>query len=83
MTDVQKLKKATYNLSVFTISKLISAVGANILAFGISLYILKMTGSATSFAINMICTILPRVLLGPVVGYLADNYSKKMLVITS
>lgn len=83
MTDVQKLKKATYNLSVFTISKLISAVGANILAFGISLYILKMTGSATSFAINMICTILPRILLSPVVGYMADTFNKKKIIIIS
>lgn len=83
MTDAQRMKKSTYNLTIFTVSKMISAVGANILAFGISLYILKMTGSATSFAINMICTILPRILLSPVVGYMADTFNKKKIIIIS
>lgn len=83
LIDAQQMKKSTYNLMIFTVSKMISAVGANILAFGISLYILKMTGSATSFAINMICTILPRILLSPVVGYMADTFSKKKIIIIS
>ncbi len=30
-----------------------------------------------SFAINLICTILPRTLLAPFAGYIADRYSKK------
>ena len=42
-----------------------------------------MTGSATSFATNLICSILPRTLIAPFAGYVADNYSRKTIVITA
>lgn len=82
MTEFDQLKKVKYHMTIFTISKLISSLGANVLAFGIALYILQMTGSATSFSINLLCTILPRVILAPFVGYLADRYNKKFIVIS-
>lgn len=81
MEDVIRLKKATYHLWTFTISKLISSFGAQVYAFAISFYILQMTGSATSFAMNLICSILPRALVAPFAGYVADNYSRKKTVI--
>lgn len=83
MEDALKLKKATYHLWTFTISKLISTFGANVYSFAISFYILQMTGSATNFAANLICSILPRTLAAPFVGYVADNYSRKAIVICS
>ncbi len=76
-----KLKKATYHLWTFTISKLISTFGVSVFTFGISFYILSITGSATSFAIVLICSILPRVVLAPFAGYAADKYSKKTIII--
>lgn len=81
MEDVLKLKRATYHLWTFTISKLISSFGAQVYAFAISFYILQLTGSATSFAANLICSILPRTLIAPFAGYAADNYSRKAIVI--
>ena len=83
MNETLKLKKASYHLWTFTISKIISILGAQVLAFGISLYILKMTGSATSFATGMICSILPRVILSSFAGLLADRYSKKLIILLS
>lgn len=83
MEDALKLKKATYHLWTFTISKLISTFGANVYSFAISFYILQMTGSATNFAANLICSILPRTIAAPFVGYVADNYSRKAIVICS
>jgi len=76
-----KLRKATYHLWTFTISKLISTFGASVYSFGISFYILSITGSATSFATNLICSIVPRVLLAPFAGYAADKYSKKKIIL--
>ncbi|WP_406603725.1 MFS transporter [Neobacillus rhizosphaerae] len=81
LDDHQKLKKATYHLWTFTISKLISSFGAQVYAFAISFYILQATGSATSFAANLICNILPRTLAAPFAGYMVDKYSRKMIVI--
>lgn len=63
------------------ISKLISSFGAQVYTFAISFYILQMTGSATSFATNLICSILPRTILAPFAGAITDRYSKKAIVI--
>lgn len=81
MKEAEKLKKATYHLWTFTASKMIAMLGANVMAFGISLYILSMTGSAMSFATNMICSVLPRALVAPLAGYVADNFSKKRTIL--
>lgn len=81
MDDVKKLKKATYHLWTFTISKLISSFGAQVYAFAISLYILQATGSATNFAANLVCNILPRTIAAPFAGYIVDKYSRKKIVI--
>jgi len=81
MSEEQKRKRATYHLWTFTISKLLSTFGASVFAFGAGLFVLEMTGSAANFAITMVCSILPRMLLAPIAGYVADNYSKKMIII--
>ncbi|MCP2036037.1 MFS family permease [Planomicrobium sp. HSC-17F08] len=83
MSEAAKLKRASYHLYTFTVSKLISTFGSSVYAFGISLYVLALTGSAASFAINLISSILPRTILAPLAGYAADNYSKKKLIIIS
>jgi len=83
MEDSKKLKKATYHLWTFTISKLISSFGAQVYSFAVSFYILQLTGSATSFAANLICNILPRTLAAPFAGYITDKYSRKMIAITA
>lgn len=64
-------------------SKLISAFGAQVYTFAISFYILQLTGSATSFATNLICSILPRTIAAPFAGYAADRWPKKRIVILS
>lgn len=78
-----KLKRAKYHLWTFTISKLIASFGAQVYAFAISFYILQMTGSATNFATNLICSILPRAIMAPFAGYVADRYSRKTIVISA
>lgn len=83
MLEAAKIQHASYHLYTFTISKLISTFGSSVYAFGISLYVLALTGSAASFAVNLICSILPRTFLAPFAGYAADNYSKKKLIILS
>ena len=83
MEKERKLKKATYHLWTVTASKFIVNLGYQVFVFAISLYILKQTGSALSFAINMICGILPRTIFSPIAGYLVDKYSKKMILITA
>ncbi|MFC9541136.1 MFS transporter [Lysinibacillus sp. NPDC056959] len=83
MNEAQKYKKATHHLWTFTASKMISQLGSHVLSFGIGLYILALTGSAMSFATTMICSILPRALVAPLAGYVADNYSKKRTILVA
>ncbi|MCM3569466.1 MFS transporter [Neobacillus mesonae] len=83
MKNSLKVKKATYHLWTLTVSKMISTFGAQVYAFAISFYILQATGSAASFAANLICNILPRTIAAPFAGYIVDNYSRKKIVIFS
>lgn len=83
MNDGWKVKKATQHLWTFTISKMISTFGASVCTFAISFYILQMTGSASSFAMNLIFSIVPRAVLGPFAGYVVDKYNRKVIVIVA
>lgn len=82
MSESEKLRKASYHLKTFLISKMISSLGANVYAFGMSMFILSITGSALSFAANMIFSILPRTILAPIVGILADKLPRKIMVLS-
>lgn len=82
MSESLKLKKATYHLYTFLISKMISSLGANVYSFGMSMFILSITGSAFSFAANLIFSILPRTILSPIAGIIVDRFSRKTIVLT-
>lgn len=78
-----KNKASKYNLWAYTASELIVGLGNGIYTFGISLYILAATGSAISFALNLVLSALPRAILAPFAGYLVDRYSRKKIVLVS
>lgn len=61
----------------------VSLAGSSLFGFAMSLYVLQLTGSATNFAISLILSTLPRILLSPFVGILADRGSKKLMVVGS
>lgn len=69
------------NITLFLSSKTISLLGTNLYTFALSLYILKTTGSGASFAINVLIGMLPRILIGPFAGILADRVNKKKLTV--
>ncbi|MEH7275305.1 MFS transporter [Neobacillus vireti] len=81
MDSMMMLRKATYHLWTFTISKLISSFGSQVYSFAISFYILQATGSAKSFALNLICNVLPRTIVSPFAGYIVDKYPRKRIAI--
>ncbi|PAD35780.1 MFS transporter [Terribacillus saccharophilus] len=71
------------NLWTFTISKIIATFGSSVYSFGISLYLLQLTGSSLNFSLNLFFGILPTIILSPFAGYLADRISRKKLVVSS
>jgi len=61
----------------------VSNLGSSLYAFAISFYILSMTGSSNSFAISLMISVLPKVLLSPIAGNLVDRMNKKYIVVLS
>ncbi|UTI40230.1 MFS transporter [Niallia sp. RD1] len=83
MDEYQLEKRAIYHLWTFVSSKLIATAGSQIYTFAISLYILHLTGSSMSFAVNMLCNILPRTIVAPFAGSIIDRYPRKIIAITA
>lgn len=75
--------KEDKNAILFHLGSLISIFGTAIYTFAISLYTLKITGSSISFSTTLILSILPIIILNPIVGVIADKFNKKKLVVTA
>ncbi|WHX41582.1 MFS transporter [Mesobacillus sp. AQ2] len=71
------------NLVLFLIGKVTSVLGSSIYAFAIGLYILAETGSSLNFAVTLVLSMLPRILLAPVAGTLSDRMDRKKIIIFS
>lgn len=71
------------NLVLFLTGKLTAALGSSIYGFAIGLYILEKTGSSLNFAITLLLSILPRILLSPLAGTLSDRWNRKKIIIIS
>lgn len=68
---------------IYSLSNLIAGFGSQTYAFAISFYILQSTGSAFSFALQLLCNVIPRTVAGPFIGELVDRYSKRKIIIFS
>ena len=79
--NADKSAKEKSNLLLFAAGKLVSLLGTYIYSFAISLYILKVTGSGTSFAFSIMIGTLPRVLFGPIAGSLTDRVNRKKMIV--
>lgn len=73
--------KEKLNLILFALGKLVSLLGTYIYSFAISLYILRITGSGTSFAFSILVGTIPRVILGPIAGSIADRVERKKMIV--
>ncbi|WP_315069198.1 MFS transporter [uncultured Clostridium sp.] len=69
------------DFSLLVTSKLISLIGNVMQEFALSLYVLKITGSATKFASVLAISILPQLFLGSVCGVLTDWFDNKKIII--
>jgi MFS transporter, DHA3 family, macrolide efflux protein len=74
-------RRAVSNMVLMLAGKMVSLFGTFIYNFAIGLYVLKVTGSGLSFATTLMLGILPRVLIGPFVGALADRLNRKGIII--
>lgn len=71
------------NLLFFTCGISISLFGSAIFSFTMGLYILRITGSALSFATNLLLFTLPVIFIFPVAGVITDRIERKKIIICS
>lgn len=69
------------NFLCLLLGKFISLTGTQIQNFAISLYVLKITGSAAKFASVLAVTVIPQIILGPICGVFADWFNRKKMMI--
>jgi len=68
---------------IIWIGQLISMLGSGLTGFGLAVWIFEQTGKATPFALTVLFGNLPRILLLPVAGSLADRWNRRLVMILS
>ncbi len=61
--------------------QLISIIGSGLTGFALSVWMFEQTGQATPIALNALFFNLPRVILSPIAGSVADRYNRRMVLI--
>lgn len=75
------ITSANTNMLIFLIGKMFSLFGARIFNFAMGLYVLRVTGSGMSFALTMIVSTIPAIIISPFAGVLADRSNRRTVVI--
>ena len=73
------LKNKNYVLVVM--GRFVSSFGTFLQGFALSLYVLDKTGSTVLFASVIAISMIPRILLMPFAGVIADKFSRKKMVV--
>ena len=66
---------------VIWFGQFISMLGSALSAFGLGIWIFQKTGSAASFAMSAVCTVLPALLFVPFAGSIADRKKRKAIIL--
>jgi DHA3 family macrolide efflux protein-like MFS transporter len=66
---------------VIWVGQLVSIIGSGLTGFALSVWMFEQTGQATPIALNALFFNLPRVILSPIAGSMADRYNRRMILI--
>jgi DHA3 family macrolide efflux protein-like MFS transporter len=66
---------------VIWFGQLISIIGSGLTGFALSVWMFEQTGQATPIALNALFFNLPRVILSPIAGSVADRYNRRLVMI--
>jgi DHA3 family macrolide efflux protein-like MFS transporter len=65
------------------ISQFISALGTGLTDFALGVYVYKLTGSTTQFALVLVFAMVPAILLSPFSGALGDRWDRRLMMLAS
>jgi MFS family permease len=66
---------------VIWVGQLVSIIGSGLTGFALSVWMFEQTGQATPIAMNALFFNLPRVILSPIAGSVADRYNRRLVMI--
>lgn len=68
---------------IIWVGQLISLLGSGLTGFALGVWIFDQTGKATPFALTVLFGSLPRLLLSPLAGSLADRWNRRLVMLLS
>ncbi len=80
---MQTSKKGLKTFLVIWLGQLASMIGSGLIGFALAVWIFEQTGQATPFALTALFSILPRILLSPIAGAMADRLNRKGIMLIS
>jgi len=90
MTNETMTIHSTGNNSFFTdartflvvwLGQVISQLGSSMTGFALGVWVYQETGSATGFALTLLFNMLPKTVLAPIAGVIADRYDRRRIMI--
>ncbi len=63
--------------------QLVSTLGSALTGFALGVWIYQITGSATLYAITLLVSVVPRILVSPLAGVVADHWDRRLVMILS
>ena len=66
---------------IIWLGQVVSTIGSGLTAFGLAVWIFEQTGQATPFALTIMFANLPRILLSPLAGAIADRWNRRRIMI--
>jgi DHA3 family macrolide efflux protein-like MFS transporter len=73
-------------MAIFTtvwLGQLISIVGSGLTSFALGVWVFEQTGSATQYALIGLFSVLPKIVLSPFAGVIADKWDRRLAMIVS
>jgi len=68
---------------VIWLGQLVSQIGSEVSSFALGIWVYQKTGSATSFAMTLLISTIPELLLAPLAGLVVDRFNRKRVMILS
>lgn len=77
------IKKNYKGFLTLMIGQYVSILGSSLSDFGLSVWILTVTGTATPFALSFLVSMLPRIIFAPFAGTFADRKNRKYIMMVT
>ncbi|MBN2003967.1 MAG: MFS transporter [Anaerolineae bacterium] len=63
------------------LGQLVSIVGSGLTGFALGVWVFQQTGSVTQYALIGLCGVLPKIILSPYAGVIADRVDRRLVMI--